>query len=55
MVFQFCFTKFLRTRFNTFLFDSFNEAINSRELSTTQKRGISSLMHKGGNKNDLND
>ena len=48
------FYKVFWNKIKNILLVSFNEALNSGELSTTQKRGIITLLHKGGNKNDLN-
>ena len=47
------FYKFFWPKIRDFVFNSFNCAIERGELSTTQKRGIITLLHKGGDRNNL--
>ena len=47
------FYKFFWPKIKNIVFDSFNFSIERGELSTTQKRGIITVIHKGGDKNNL--
>ena len=48
------FYKVFWNKLKKILLESFNEAIENGQLSTNQKRGIITLLHKGDNRNDLN-
>ena len=47
------FYKFFWKKLKYILLECFNDAIKKGELSTNQKRGIITLLHKGGDRTDL--
>ena len=47
------FYKFFWPKIKHLIFDSFNNAIENGELSKSQKRGIITLLHKDGDRNNL--
>ena len=47
------FYKVFWNKLKNIILESFNEAIKNGELSTSQKRGIITLLHKGDNRKDL--